>query len=58
MNQNSISDMTADFPSQFDKVINLLMNHKIGIIQLPCPELVCLGLDRQDKKWRQKRTIR
>jgi predicted secreted protein len=49
MNQNSISDGTADFPSQFDKVINLLMTHKIGIIQLPCPELICLGLDRQNR---------
>lgn len=48
LNQNSISDGTADLPSQFDKIINLLMSNKIGIIQLPCPELICLGLDRQD----------
>jgi len=37
-------------PGQFDKVIDLLMTHKTGIIQLPCPEMVCLGLDRQDEK--------
>lgn len=49
LNQNSISDGTADLPSQFDKVINLVMKNKIGIIQLPCPELICLGLDRSDK---------
>jgi len=49
LNQNSISDGTADFPSQFVKIINLLMTNNIGIIQLPCPELTCLGLDRQDK---------
>lgn len=48
LNQNSISDGTADLPSQFDQVINILMSNKIGIIQLPCPELTCLGLDRQD----------
>lgn len=48
LNQNSISEGTADLPSQFDKIINLLISNKIGIIQLPCPELSCLGLDRQD----------
>lgn len=48
LNQNSISDGTADFPSQFDEVIDLLMKNRIGIIQLPCPEFLCLGLDRRD----------
>ena len=27
----------------------MFMANKVGIIQLPCPELLCLGLDRQDK---------
>lgn len=49
LNQNSISDGTADFPSQFAEIVELLMENKVGIIQLPCPELLCLGLDRQDK---------
>jgi predicted secreted protein len=49
VNQNSISDGTADFSSQFAEIIEPLMENKIGIIQLPCPELLCLGLDRQDK---------
>jgi predicted secreted protein len=49
LNQNSISDGTADLPSQFTEIIQLLMARNIGIIQLPCPELLCLGLDRQDK---------
>ena len=49
LNQNSISDGTADFPSQFRALIDLIMTHNIGLIQLPCPELTCLGLDRRDK---------
>jgi predicted secreted protein len=49
LNQNSISDGTADLPSQFSEIIQLLMAHSIGIIQLPCPEFICLGLDRQDQ---------
>ena len=48
LNQNSISDGTADFPSQFVELIEFLMKNKIGMIQLPCPELHCLGLDRGD----------
>ncbi len=48
LNQNSISDGTADCPSQFTAVTDELMREEIGLIQLPCPELTCLGLDRQD----------
>ena len=49
LNQNSISDGTADFPSQFEKIIEFLMINHIGLIQMPCPELQCLGLDRGDR---------
>lgn len=49
LNQNSISDGTADFPSQFNDLIELLIKNNIGFIQLPCPELMCLGMERQDK---------
>jgi len=46
LNQNSISDGTAVYPAGVKEIINLLVNSEIGIIQLPCPELLCLGLDR------------
>ncbi|HSD83200.1 MAG TPA: hypothetical protein VLG46_05055 [Anaerolineae bacterium] len=49
INQNSISDGTADFPSQFEEIMELLKENKLGIIQLPCPELLCLGLARGDE---------
>jgi len=48
LNQNSISDGTADCPGQFDEVVDLIISNRIGLIQLPCPELTCLGLDRKD----------
>jgi predicted secreted protein len=50
LNQNSISDGTADFPSQFREIVELLSEHEVGIVQLPCPELSCLGLDRRDEQ--------
>jgi predicted secreted protein len=57
LNQNSISDGTADLPSQFDEVIDLIRDNRIGIIQLPCPELLCLGLDRKDRNGSQRELL-
>lgn len=48
LNQNSISDGTADYEGTFTDIINKLVEKNVGIIQMPCPELLCLGLDRGD----------
>ncbi len=48
LNQNSISDNTADFLGTFREIVDLLLEWKVGVLQLPCPELICLGLDRGD----------
>ena len=48
LNQNSISDATADFPGTFEEIVKLFLDAKVGIIQMPCPELMCLGLARGD----------
>lgn len=48
LNQNSISDGTADYAGSIKEVVSLLLETGCGIIQLPCPELHCLGLDRGD----------
>jgi Predicted secreted protein len=46
VNQNSISDGTADYPCAHVDIIRALMDAQVGIVQMPCPELCCLGLDR------------
>lgn len=46
LNQNSISDGTAVYPASFRDVIDFFLDRDIGIVQMPCPELCCLGLDR------------
>ena len=46
LNQNSISDGTAVFPAAFKEVIKKFLDADIGIVQMPCPELCCLGLNR------------
>ena len=46
LNQNSISDGTADFAATIEIISKYILNQDVGIIQLPCPELHCLGIDR------------
>jgi predicted secreted protein len=46
LNQNSISDCTAVYPGSIKEIMELLCESDIGIVQMPCPELACLGLDR------------
>lgn len=46
LNQNSISDGTAVCPAGFKEIIDYFLNADIGIVQMPCPEFSCLGLDR------------
>lgn len=48
LNQNAISDGTAVFPAAFQELVRLLLEAEVGIVQMPCPELCCLGLDRGD----------
>lgn len=48
LNQNAISDGTADYPGSDAGLVRALLEAGVGIIQLPCPELNCLGLDRGD----------
>jgi predicted secreted protein len=46
LNQNSISDGTAEYPGSIGAIIDVLSKSDVGIVQMPCPELLCLGLDR------------
>ena len=46
LNQNSVSDGTAAYPGAINELMQLLRVSDVGIVQMPCPELFCLGLDR------------
>ncbi|MBW1689343.1 MAG: hypothetical protein JRJ70_01140 [Deltaproteobacteria bacterium] len=46
LNQNSISDGTASYPGSIQELLELVCGSDVGIVQMSCPELVCLGLDR------------
>jgi len=45
LNQNSISDGTAIYPGSITEIMELLCSYNVGVVQMPCPELMCLGLD-------------
>ena len=49
LNQNSISDGTAAYPGSIKEIMKLLSISDVGIVQMPCPELLCLGLDRGNR---------
>lgn len=46
LNQNTRDAGAATFPSMNWEVVGLCREHDVGILQMPCPEMACLGLDR------------
>lgn len=48
LNQNARIIRAADFPAMFEPLLEYLRKMQVGIIQMPCPELYCLGLGRRD----------
>ena len=46
LNQNARDAGTADFPAMMKPLVNELATRNIAVIQLPCPELMVLGLRR------------
>lgn len=57
LNQNAISDGTAVSPAGFPEMVSYLLEHGVGIVQLPCPELLCLGLDRGDPQGAERPVV-
>jgi len=50
LNQNAKIDRCAHYPGAMREVTQALLDAGVGIIQMPCPELLYLGLDRQAEK--------
>ena len=57
LNQNSVSDATAGYPGTIQEIVKLLYNSNIGIAQMPCPELLCLGLARGNTEGRSSSIV-
>jgi len=46
LNHNARLDGCAWYPGAMTDIVEALMSAGVGIVQMPCPELRCLGLDR------------
>jgi len=47
LNQNAKIDRCAHYPGMLLEVVSALIAAGVGVIQMPCPELLYLGLDRE-----------
>jgi predicted secreted protein len=46
LNQNAKLDRCAHYPGAIEEVSEILVASGVGLLQMPCPELLCMGLDR------------
>ena len=53
LNQNSKLDKCAHYPGAIKEVVELFLKEDIGMVQMSCPELLFLGLNRQSPADRQ-----
>ena len=49
LNQNAKLDRCAYYPGAIEEITQAILESGAGILQMPCPELLCLGLDREAK---------
>lgn len=49
LNQNARIDTCAYFPGAMGDAARVIIDSGIGVLQMPCPELDCLGLDRSGR---------
>lgn len=47
LNQNSVVKPLARAKGAYRKIVEIIMNKDIGIHQLPCPEMIFLGMERE-----------
>jgi len=50
LNQNARDPGAATFPAMSQAVVRLCAAHQVGIVQIPCPEMAYLGLQRRRPK--------
>ena len=46
MNQNARDIGAAESPAFTQELIELMVDAEIGMVQIPCPEIACLGFER------------
>ena len=49
LNHNARVTGAARYAGMNDEVVDILKRHAVGVYQMPCPEMACLGLARRDE---------
>ena len=49
LNQNSRVAGLAHYPAVVKEIVNFLVKHDVGILQMPCPEVMYAGLKRETR---------
>jgi predicted secreted protein len=57
LNQNARDAGAADFPALNRQILQLCDEYDVGILQIPCPEMKCLGFERKRRKGRSIRDV-
>ena len=50
LNQNARDVGAANFPAINQPILQLCVEHNVGILQIPCPEIIFLGFGRKRQK--------
>jgi predicted secreted protein len=58
LNQNSRVAGLAYYPAAVEEIVNFLIKHDVGIVQMSCPEVVYEGLSRKTRTKEQYETPR
>lgn len=57
LNQNSRVSGLAQYSATIPEIVNILQENNIGILQLPCPELIHCGTERSRKTKEEYDTV-
>lgn len=57
LNQNARDPGAAAYPAMNFEVIGLCMKYHVGMVQIPCPEIACLGFLRKKKPGQSIREV-
>jgi predicted secreted protein len=58
LNQNSRVAGLAYYPGAVEEIVNFLIKHDVGMVQMPCPEVMYDGLSRKTRTKEQYETPR
>jgi predicted secreted protein len=58
LNQNSRVAGLASYPAAVEEIVYFLIKHDVGVVQMPCPEVMYEGLSRETRTKEQYETPR